>query len=834
MTVTKIRRAAVVGTCGLLWLTGLAVTMAWFQLSNSASPPSGTIRLPGVRSSVGVHADSFWIPHIFASNEADALRALGYLHATDRLWQMELFRRIAAGRLSELFGEPGLATDRFVRTLGIWRAAERAAEALSPGERSRVEAYVEGVNARLSERPPMPPEFRLFRLRPDPWSVKSTLAIGMVMNLDLAVWRADLSRFRASQLLDSARFALLVEGYPEWGPTILDGDWAPPPGALATPTGSDVPTQVSAVRSGGAPARRAAGSQDLDELVTAGEARAGSDPWSPFRILASMSARSGSNSWVVAGERTASGHPILANDMHLALRAPALWYLAALHGETDGLHVAGFTLPGVPGVVVGHNRDVAWGFTNGMVDDADFVIETLSEDGLQYREPGATGDSWMALEIRTDTIQVRGRDEPEVHRVRSTSRGPLLSDALPELGAHLSVLWAAAIIETPTTGVEALNRADGAAAIDRAIAMFARPHQNVVYASRDGTIGYRLGGRIPLRGGRDGAIPASADSAADGWPGFWPTRSHPAVRDPRKGYVATANNLQARGFGRSISSDYAPPFRALRITQALEVRRDWTFESTYRLQHDTRSLLADRVIVRAIAAARRLGYTTQADLLSGWDRVVSEDARAAPLFYSWFYRLRTLIAADEFAAAPEWALFPIEAALRTLEEGSAWVDDVSTPGVEDLAELEERAMRDAVRVTDGKSWGELHAERHAHPLGSVGWLERALGLNVGPYPSGGGPNTLRPDDYRIWTALDDGSWTPPWVSEYGPSERFVAEVAPEGIRAGFLIPTGQSGNPMSPHYRDLNARWRGGELVELPLEEEVAFRRSERTITFEP
>jgi penicillin amidase len=355
-----------------------------------------------------------------------------------------------------------------------------------------------------------------------------------------------------------------------------------------------------------------------------------------------------------------------------------------------------------------------------------------------------------------------------------------------------------------------------------------------VYAARDGTIGYRLGGRIPARGGRDGALPAPADSVADGWAGFWPSDAHPSVRDPRRGYVATANNLQARGLGRSISSDYAPPFRALRITQALEVRRDWTLEETYRLQHDTRSLLADRVIDRAIDTARRIGLAEQTRLLSGWDRIVSEDARAAPLFFSWFYRLRTLIAADEYASDPEWAFFPLEATLRTLEGDSAWVDDISTPRREALVELEDRAMRDAVRVTRGLSWGELHEERHAHPLGTVGWLERGLGLNVGPYPSPGGPNTLRPDDYRIWTALDEGSWTPPWTSEYGPSERFVAEIAPEGIRAGFLIPTGQSGNPLSPHYRDLNVRWRRGELIQLPLDEEAAISRSERTIAFEP
>lgn len=824
MTRSGIRRSLIVGSCGLLWLLGLVLTWVWFDLTRSAVPPSGTIRLDGLISDVRVHADSFGIPHVFAADETDALRALGYLHAADRLWQMELFRRVAAGRLAELFGEPGLATDRFVRTLGTWRAAEAAATTLSPRERARIQAYTAGVNARLAERGTLPPEFRLLRVRPEPWTETSTLAVGMVMNLDLAVWQAELSRFWASRNLDSARFEALTAGYPAWGPTILDGDWAPPAARLRN------------AGEGTADPDGAEGAHPAPE--TQAEAAARPDPLtggSPFRVLASVSARSGSNAWVVSGERTASGNPILANDMHLALRAPSLWYLAVLHGEADGLHVAGFTLPGVPGVVVGHNRDVAWGFTNGMVDDADFAIETISEDGLRYRDRTAEGARWLDLEIEQDTIRVKGRSSPEILRVRRTRRGPLLSDVLSGLGADLSVRWSTAVIESPDTGLSGLNHAEDAVAIDRAVRTFARPHQNVVYASRDGTIGYRLGGRIPLRDGRDGATPQPADSGGAAWTEFWPPDAHPATRNPRRGYIATANNLQARGFGNSISSDYAPPFRALRITQALEVRRDWTPADTYRLQHDTRSLLADRTIERAIDAARRLGMGEQADLLVGWDRVVNTDSRAAPLFYSWFYRLRALIAADEWAAAPEWSFFPLEATLDALEsEGGPWVDDVSTPEVETLSTLEERAMGDAVRVTGGATWGELHQERHAHPLGSAIWLERVLGLNVGPYPSEGGPNTLRPDDYRIWTSLDEGSWTPPWISEYGPSERFVAEVAPDGIRAGFLLPTGQSGNPLSPHYRDLNDRWRGGDLVELPLDEPSAFARAERTLIFQP
>ncbi len=828
MTGPKLKRFLVDGACLLLWVAGLTITWFWFDLWRSTSEPSGTTDLVGLSAPVSVFSDSFGIPHVFAATETDALMALGYLHAADRLWQMEMFRRIAAGRLSEVFGEPGLATDRFVRTLGTARAAEQAAATLAPEERHRIEAYASGVNAYLSGRPALPPEFRALRVSPEPWDVEATLAIGMVMNLDLAVWRSELSRFWAFRHLDPQRFALLDEGYPAWGPTILSGDWSPPPGAAPAPApGPDgEPSAVVAEASSGMradPSLRNTGREALDR------------PWPPFELLETVSARSGSNSWVISGERTASGHPILANDMHLALRAPSLWYLAALHGETDGLSVAGFTLPGVPGVVVGHNQDVAWGFTNGMVDDVDFVVETLSEDGLRYRDRVDGEEIWSAVETRTDTVLVRGR-MPELVLVRSTRRGPLLSDALDGVGADLSVLWVAGVTTASSTGIHGLNRADSPETFDEAVREFGRPHQNVVYAGRDGTIGYRLGGRIPLRKGRHGAIPVSADSVGAGWNGFWPTDAHPAERNPLRGYIVTANNLQARGLGRTISSDYAAPLRALRITQALEVRRDWTTGDTYALQHDTRSLLADRTISRAVAAARRLGLDAEAERLEAWDRHVRVESRAAPLFYSWFYRLRALIAADEYGAAPEWGFFPLEATLQTLAEGdgSPWIDDITTPGVESLEQLEDLALEDALRVTAGATWGELHRERHAHPLSSVAWLNRLLGLDIGPYASGGGPNTLRPDDYRVWAALDAGSWTPPWTSEYGPSERFVAEVRPDRIVGRFLVPTGQSGNPLSGHYRDMNPRWRAGDLIDVPLDQQSAKARSVNTFMFEP
>jgi penicillin amidase len=809
-------RRLAIGACAFLCIGGVFITIGWFRFAGSALPTRGSVRVPGILQNVDVQVDTFGVPYVTASHETDMLRALGYLHATDRLWQMEFFRRVAAGRLAELFGRDQVPTDRLLRTLDLWGAAEHAVANLEPDELQRLQAYAVGVNARLDDvRKPLPPEFSLLRFKPETWDPVSTMAVGMVMNLDLSHWRRDLSRYWASRHMAPEKAAVLSQPYPEWGTTILDRPVPLPAGVRTSPPAADADAEA-----GSPPA-------DANVSLAQFDPETGPATWRAFEVLESVSARSGSNAWVVSGRRTASGRPILANDMHLSLRAPAIWYLAALHADSADYHAVGFTLPGVPGVVVGHNRSVAWGYTNGMVDDMDFAVETSSEDGARYLE----GGQWIEYTVRAETLQVRG-SRPEVVRVRETVRGPVVSDALPGLGADLSVVWTASTSDARTTGLWDMNRAGSVAEFDRAVRGFSQPHQNVVFASVEGRIGYRLGGRIPVRGDWDGSVPVPAGRMGGGFRGTWPPAMHPAAFDPAAGFIATANNLQAPGLGTAVSTDYAAPFRAERISDRLASRSDWDVESVYELQHDVYSPLGARYRTLAVETARRLGEGDAVARLEAWDGQVDADSPGAPLFYSWLYRLRTLIAADEYAENPGWGFFPTKALISVLEQGdsSPWVDDVRTPETETLAGLAEQAMRDALLAVGEATWGELHRERHAHPIGNNRWLQRLFGFSIGPYPSAGGPNTVRPDDYRKWEALDSTSWSPPWVSEYGPSERFIAELGPDGPTGRFLIPTGQSGNPFSRNYRDLNDRWRSGDLVEVPLERERFVRRSVRQI----
>lgn len=793
----------------LILLAGAILTAGYLHLRTGVFSMEGETTLAGLRDSVEIRWDAHAIPHVFATSERDALFAQGFVHASHRLWQLELLRRTARGRLAELFGEPALEADRLVRTLDLWGAARSSVSSLGPYARERLDAYVAGVNAGIDAREgPLPPEFLILGVEPGRWSPTAAAAVGKLMELDLSSWRRELARFHARQTLPEAKSALLRPRYPEWGPTTLPGS--------GIERDADADTAASPDGTAGA----------------AGDAASGEGPFGRSATTSFLEGLgfTASNAWALSGRRTASGRTILANDMHLDLRAPSTWYLVGLHADEGDLAVAGLSIPGVPGVVVGYNRGVAWGFTNGMVDDMDFTVEAVNLDRSSYRTAGG----WEPFAARPESIRVRGREEPVVHSVRETVRGPVVSDLLPDLGATLSALWLGRRPTRTLEGLLAMNRATTAAAFDSAVRDFEAPHQNVVFATRDGTLGYRLGGTVPVRRGWDGASPAGWEQVGDGWDGTWPSDSMPAALYPSSGdraptdsgdaapgHLVSANNLQAPGLFGRLGSDYPPPFRARRIQSVLDTARGWDAERTGGLQHDTRSLLADRLGRYAVAAARRAGEDSAAALLAGWDRDVDVDSRAASIFYAWVYRLRSLVAGDEYRHTEAWGHFPILSLLEVVREARdhPWVDDVTTEEVEDLDALEERAMRDAVAATGLRRWGELHQERSAHPLGRMAWLDRLVGFDVGPYPSSGARETVRSGDARRWSSLDSTSWQPPWSADAGPSQRFVAKMGPGPPRGAFLLPTGQSGNPFDPHYRDMGRRWReGGGLVTVPLD----------------
>ncbi|HEY0037491.1 MAG TPA: penicillin acylase family protein, partial [Longimicrobium sp.] len=437
---------------GLLVLVVCVAAGGRWWLGRSAST-GGDARLAGLEQPVEVWRDSLGVPHVWAQTDADLFRAMGYVHAQDRLFQMEMFRRVADGRLAEILGGQLVDTDKFLRTVGMGHSAEESVRRLTPEQRRLMQAYADGVNAWIADHPgPLPPEFVTLRFDPEPWTVRNSMSIAKIMAWDLADWEVGLAVQQAIDRVGEALGRELMPFYPDSGLTIVgtDAQWRGKGGAgpAAAPK----------------PAPRVSGPVPH---VTA--------PPLALHLLEGGAAAHASNTWVIGGSRTRSGKPILANDMHLTLRAPAIWYLAALHG--GGFNVTGMTLPGVPVVIAGHNDRVAWGYTNAMVDDVDFYVEQVdSADATRYRTP----DGWARFTVRRETIRVKGGDSV-VHEVRGTRHGPVLSD-VDERGGNrmMSMRWTAYEPSTEITALLGMNRARSASEFVQALRGFNNPHQNVV------------------------------------------------------------------------------------------------------------------------------------------------------------------------------------------------------------------------------------------------------------------------------------------------------------------------------------------------------------------
>jgi penicillin amidase len=783
---------------GLAALGGVLLLGARHYLRSAEADPGRDAVLAGLSEPVEVWRDSLGVPHLWAKSETDLYRAMGYVHAQDRLWQMELFRRVADGRMAEILGEELVDTDRFLRTLGMGRAAAENERILDEESRALLQAYAEGVNAWIRDHPgALPPEFVVLRFRPEPWTPRNSLSIAKVMAWDLADWQLGLDLQRAADALGPELAREVFPSYPEWGVRILgeDAEWkgkgAPAPARPAPP----------ARRVSGAPTPRI-------------------PPLAAF-LLDGVSAARASNAWVIGGARTRSGKPILANDMHLALRAPSLWYLAALHGgETN---VTGMTIPGVPVVVAGHTDRVAWGFTNAMVDDVDYFVEEVHpRDSTRYRTPAG----WERFVERPETIRVKGT-EPVVHRVRSTRHGPVLSDVEDRGGGRvLAMRWTAQDPSPELRALVGMNRARSAKEFLEALRDFRSPHQNVVFADAEGNIGYWMAGRVPVRRSGNGLLPAPGWTGEGDWVRYLEWEEHPHVLNPKDRFVVTANNRQLGAeYPFLIGSDWYGPWRAMRIREMVEASGRHTASDVLRQQMDVRDAHARRYLPHAFRAAEAAGETAAARLLRSWNGEARMDSRAAALYYVWYEALRRRVGSDEYHG--ENMYFPRPALDRVLDAGgSRWVDDVGTERGETLEELSAEAMREAVRQVGTRTWGDLHVTRIEHPLGAVGTLDRTLGLNLGPFPNRGSPNTVNVASY--------GGRKLPYVNTHGASQRHVVDMADVDGAGGFVIPTGQSGLPFSKHYRDQTPLWREGRLWRIPLDREKARARAVSRMTLRP
>jgi penicillin amidase len=777
---------------GLLWviLLVLAVALAAVLWLRATSSPrvSGVVTLPGLSGPVTVTRDEWGVPHIRAgASDEDAVYALGFVHAQDRAWQLDFQRRVTQGRLAEVLGKAALPQDRFLRTWGFYRAAQSALPALSERSRRMVRAYTAGVNAGMAQGKTAP-EFRILGYTPEPWTDVDSIAWSKLMAYDLGGnWDDELLASRAVKRLGEAGLNGVLPPYPEGGPTILSADelertaQAPKAGTSA---------QAQALPDATLAALRA----QLDAARALGLERV------PGK---------GSNNWVVAGSRTASGKPILADDPHLALTSPMLWYLADLRGPT--LRVIGASIPGLPSIVIGRNDRVAWGVTNVNPDVQDLYLEP---EDAKLRE-------------RTEIIKVKGAEDVRL-TVRESEHGPIISDVgAGELGPRVALKWTA--LQPGDTTLDAflgLNYAQNWAEFRAALEQYVAPSQSFVYADVDGNTGYLAPGRIPVRDGWDGSRPVSGDGSRE-WRGFIPFAQLPQTYNPADGLVVTANNKvvpQGYPFALGNIRNWAEPYRAARITELLSAKATGlTLDDVKRVQLDTVSLVW-RDLKPLLLATRPGGdlSTRALDLLRDWDGNQTVDSVPSTIFEAWLAELQTM-AQDELADGTRLNSLAVRNQLRT--DGELCRDEAA--GQQTCADTLRASLKRAVEGlaarlgTDPAGWryGKVHTVASNHrAFGEVPALAWLFNHSA---PTPGGTNTVnvaRPDPDTLRQTS-------------GPSYRQIIDLS-DLNRSVYVGSLGQSGNPLGANVSDQQARWAAGEY--LPMSTDEADWGRTRTLTLRP
>jgi penicillin amidase len=739
----------------------------------------GRLRVPGVSGGVVLRRDGWGIPHVDAESSNDAWFGLGFCHAQDRPFQLELVLRIGRGTLAELVGFGGVTADRMSRRMGLGIVARRQLPRLDARVRAAVEAYVRGVNAGLRRGLAWRPhEFALLRAAPSVWGPEDVLAF------------AGLQAFALSANWDSelARLKILAEDGPD---ALLALEPRPP---------EEMPVSVPVAF----PAGRV-----VDRLAADLAAFAAAAP-----------SAGGSNSWAISGERTASGLPLLANDPHLAPRLPAPWYLA--HLRCPEWEVAGASFVGAPVLPCAFNGHAAWGITAGLTDQSDLFIEEVGEDGVSVRGP----DGWQACEVREERIRVRGERRAVVERVVVTPRGPIISPLLEGAPAavSLSAVWLQGL---PIRGFLDTVTARDFEAFRAPFAEWPGPALNVVYADVEGHVGYQLVGQLPRRQRGNGTLPLPAWLPGAGWEdGLVPFDQMPSTLDSPAGFVATANNRPAPddGSGPFLGADFMEGFRQAQIVETLGSRTGWDAEACAALQTDLHSVAWRQLRPSLLAVTppdqrARRGL----ELLAAWDGCVSVDSAAASVYELWLAEMSERVARAKAPSAWRWAIgegfgdlvplttFHVAAPGRLIrllrEQPPGWfAHGWEVEAGRALSAAVERLEREHGSNPAGWGWGRLRTLTLRHPVGDSPLLADAF--NLGPVPF--------PGDCTTPLQGASGPLAPFANPSFLPNMRAVIDLSdPDGGR--WSLAGGQSGNPLSPHYRDLFQVWLRGDGVPIPF-----------------
>lgn len=825
---------------------------------------SGELSVAGLSAPVTVHRDAQGVPDIYASTAADLFMAQGYVQAQDRFFEMDYRRHVTAGRLSELVGEnaDALEADKVIRTFGWREVAEQEWEILDSDTKNYLQAYADGVNAYLAERSTsqIAVEYSVLGLQvsvedPERWDPVDSLAWLKAMAWDLR-GNYDDELARAQSLATVRDVGRVDELFPDYPDTV---------------NAPILSAEAAAANSAPAPSGAGAGASsdplDLTSPAVAGAVDSAAQAVSAVPVLVGRGAGIGSNSWVVSGEHTATGSPMLANDPHLGLAAPSIWAQVGLHcdavGDACPFDVTGFSFAGFPGVIIGHNPGLAWGITNLGADVTDFFVERTQDDTYQV------DGTWNEMTTRTEVIKVAGADDVTLE-VRSTGHGPIISDVLdvaPVTGTPTEVVdgvlraggggyevalgWTALTPGRTADAIFAMNTAADAEDIAAAARLFEVPSQNIVFATTDGHIGYQAPGTIPVRGVVEGPMPSDGtwprpgwDSAYD-WQGTVDPATMPSVLDPAEGFIVAANQAVApAGAGPYLTSDWDYGFRSQRIRTLLEEQiaagTPFTVDDMERIQGDTDNPFARLLVPVLLEQRLTTGFERGGqDLLRDWDYSQDADSPAAAYFSAVWAEMLALTFDDELSeeAAADGSDRWLEVVRTRLDDPmSSWWDDRRTANVVETRDsILQQALVNArseltVRLGSDPSdwrWGSLHTLDLEHPvLGgeSVPGIVRGF-VNPPTLEMSGGAAIV---DATSWDAS-----TGSFEVTAGPSMRAVVDLA-DLDASTWVVVTGTSGHPASSHYEDQLSTWAAGDSYTWRSSREAVEAESKDELTLTP
>jgi penicillin amidase len=742
---------------------------------------------------VTIYRTEFGVPHVIASNEYDLFFAQGYVHAQDRLWQMDLSRRAGEGRLSEILGSATLQFDRMLKTIGFRSIAVEIERQLNPKSREILQAYCDGVNEYIrSQRGKYPVEFDMLNYVPEEWTPIHSLMIARLMAWELNIsWHVDVVLGELIATLGLEKAQEVFPTYPENAPVIVSH--VPAPG-------------------------------ELSSLRSLAETHA------MFKeFFGTAGTHIGSNAWAVGPSRSVSGKAMLANDPHLGLGLPAKWY--EIHLKGGAMNVAGYSLPGTPLVILGHSEQIAWGFTNVMADDADFYFEKVdSNDTGRYLFKGES----KQFEIILDTIRVKDSADVPI-TIRRTHHGPVISDIYPlekfTSSDPIAMRWTGFNISDELYAIYCVNIANDWETFLTGVKQFTVPGQNFVYADARGNIGFHPGVRLPVRPTANPTLPVPGWTGEYEWTGYVPFDELPSAYNPPDGIIATANNKTSTRTPYHISNLWEPPSRIQRIREVLQSKEKFDVNDFKQLQNDHFSHFAKEMTPYILSAYAAKGshdrIETVLHYFRNWNFTMSKDDVPSAIFEVFFNQLIGNIFRDEmgedlFRQYIFLANMPYRVTLSLLaDSASAWFDDIRTDTVETRNMIIRKSLDDALNVLSATlggemkewRWGRVHTLTLQHPFGSIDVLKPIF--NIGPTPVGGSGTTVNNGEYRL---------SQPYAMTLGPSMRHIVDFA-DINRALSVIPSGQSGQPLHPQYDDQFTLWKNGEYHTVSMDEkEIALK----------